>query len=78
MMLALLFYFLIVAHMASCQTLTKAYCDVRRSVVQVSTSGCLFCPFFQYFHLQILISIGTWWSLLNIDFYLQPMIGMFQ
>ena len=25
---------------------------------------------FQYFHLQILISIGTWWSLLNIDNYI--------
>ena len=25
---------------------------------------------FQCFHLQILVSIGTWWSLLNVDYYL--------
>ena len=37
--------------------------------VYVSTFCRLF-DHFQYFHLQILVSIGTWWSLLNVDYYL--------
>ena len=34
--------------------------------------------FYIDFLLKILISIGTWWSLLIVEYYLQPMRGMFQ